>query len=68
MRLCLYENNYYFKSNENKNLLPFSLVILLVFQVLYDTLVNRDDSPTIFVAMKDSQAYPKYWITFTKDN
>ena len=33
-------------------------------QVCYDTLVDDVNNPTIFVAMKDSQAYPTYWITF----
>ena len=37
---------------------------LYIPQELYDTLVDNVGSPTIFVAMKDSQAYPRYWITF----
>ena len=31
---------------------------------LFDTLVERKDNPTIFVAMTDAQAYPEYLITF----
>ena len=36
-------------------------------EVLYDTLVDNTDNPTIFVAMKDFQAYPNYWIQFKVD-
>ena len=32
--------------------------------IAYDTLVDNTSSPTIFVAMRDSQAYPKYLIQF----
>lgn len=45
------------------------LTVLLLFfskQILYDTLVENVQNPTIFVAMKDSQAYPKYLIVFKK--
>lgn len=38
-----------------------------MFKVLYDTLVEREANPTIFVATKDSQAYPKYVIMFKKN-
>ena len=31
---------------------------------VFDTLVNKKDNPTIFVAMTDAQAYPEYLITF----
>lgn len=30
----------------------------------YDTLVEKEDNPTIFVAMSDAQAYPEYLVTF----
>ena len=30
--------------------------------ILYDSLVNNESSPTIFVAVKDSQAYPQYLV------
>ena len=32
----------------------------------YDTLVDDESNPTIYVAMKDGQAYPEYVITYTK--
>ena len=32
--------------------------------VAYDTLVDNTANPTIFVAMRDSQAYPNYLIQF----
>ena len=32
--------------------------------IAYDTLVDDTSNPTIFVAMRDSQAYPKYLIQF----
>ena len=35
--------------------------------ILYDSLVDRTQNPTIFVAMTDSQAYPEYLITFKID-
>lgn len=31
--------------------------------VTYDTLVDDETNPTIYVAMTDGQAYPRYWIT-----
>ncbi len=31
---------------------------------VFDTLVNNEKSPTIFVALTDAQAYPEYLITF----
>ena len=37
-------------------------------EVLYDTLVDNTDNPTIFVATKDFQAYPNYWIQFKVNN
>ena len=40
------------------------VILFYIPQELYDTLVDDVAKPTIFVAMKDSQAYPKYWITF----
>ncbi len=33
---------------------------------VYDSLVDNIDTPTIFVAMTDAQAYPEYVITFKK--
>ena len=33
-------------------------------KVAYDTLVDKLDNPTIFVAMSDAQAYPEYLVTF----
>lgn len=30
----------------------------------YDSVVNNDQNPLIFVIFKDSQAYPEYLITF----
>ena len=36
--------------------------------LLYDTLVDNESSPTIYVAMTDSQAYPEYLITFKTGN
>ena len=35
--------------------------------LLYDSLVNNTANPSIFVAMTDCQAYPKYLITFKID-
>ncbi len=35
-------------------------------KVVYDSLVDNADTPTIFVAMTDAQAYPEYLITFKK--
>jgi len=35
--------------------------------LLYDSLVDRMQDPTIFVAMTDSQAYPEYLITYKID-
>ena len=32
--------------------------------LLFDTLVNDTAKPTIYVTMSDSQAYPKYLVTF----
>ena len=34
---------------------------------VFDTLVDKEQNPTIFVAMKDSQAYPEYLIKFKID-
>ena len=34
---------------------------------VYDTLVDNEQMPTIFVAMSDAQAYPEYLITFKID-
>ena len=34
--------------------------------LLYDTLVENDSNPTIFVAVKDAQAYPEYLVSFVK--
>ena len=34
---------------------------------VFDTLVEKKDNPTIFVAMTDAQAYPEYLITFKCD-
>jgi poly [ADP-ribose] polymerase 10/14/15 len=31
---------------------------------VFDTLVNNEKDPTIFVALTDAQAYPEYMITF----
>ena len=36
--------------------------------ILYESLVNNMDNPTIFVATKDEQAYPEYLIVFKKKN
>ncbi len=33
---------------------------------VFDTLVNDEKTPTIFVAMSDGQAYPEYLVTFKK--
>ncbi len=33
---------------------------------VFDTLVENVDSPTIFVALTDAQAYPEYLISFKK--
>jgi poly [ADP-ribose] polymerase 10/14/15 len=33
---------------------------------LYDSTVNNLEAPTIFVTYNDSQAYPEYIVTFTK--
>ena len=30
--------------------------------ILYDSLVNNENSPTIFVVVKDNQAYPQYLV------
>lgn len=35
--------------------------------LLYDSLVDNPANPTIFVAMADWQAYPKYLIIFKID-
>jgi len=35
--------------------------------LLYDTLVERESNPTIFVAVKDAQAYPDYLVSFKKN-
>lgn len=35
--------------------------------LLYDSLVDNTANPTIFVAMTDCQAYPKYLVTFKMD-
>jgi len=32
--------------------------------ILYDSLVNDENDPAIFVAVKDGQAYPQYLIIF----
>ena len=34
--------------------------------LLYDSLVDNPANPTIFVAMTDCQAYPKFLITFNR--
>ena len=34
--------------------------------LLYDTLVETQNNPTIFVAVKDAQAYPEYLVSFIK--
>ena len=34
--------------------------------LLYDSLVDNPTNPTIFVAMTDCQAYPKYLLTFSR--
>ena len=31
---------------------------------VFDTLVENETTPTIFVAMSDGQAYPEYLVTF----
>jgi len=33
----------------------------------YDSTVNNLEDPTIFVTCHDSQAYPEYIVTFTKE-
>ena len=33
----------------------------------YDTLVEKKENPTIFVALTDAQAYPEYLLTFKKN-
>ncbi len=35
--------------------------------LLYDTLVENEANPTIFVAVKDAQAYPDYLVSFKKN-
>ncbi len=35
---------------------------------LYDSTVNNLEAPTIFVTYNDSQAYPEYIVTFTKND
>jgi len=32
--------------------------------MLYDTLVDNQDKPSIFVALTDGQAYPEYLVSF----
>ena len=32
--------------------------------IRYDTLVDKKDNPTIFVALIDGQAYPEYLVSF----
>jgi len=32
--------------------------------ILYNSLVNDENNPSIFVAVKDAQAYPQYLIVF----
>jgi len=33
-------------------------------EILYDSVVNREENPTIFVVFNDFHVYPKYLITF----
>ena len=33
-------------------------------EILYDSVVNKDENPTIFVVFNDFHVYPKYLITF----
>ena len=33
-------------------------------EILYDSVVNRKENPTIFVVFNDFHVYPKYLITF----
>lgn len=33
-------------------------------ELLYDSVVNSTDDPTVFVVFQDDQCYPKYLITF----
>ena len=34
---------------------------------VFDTLVENQDNPTIFVALTDAQAYPEYLLTFKSE-
>ena len=51
---------------ENELSCTYTLCPYYLLQITYDTLVEKVDAPTIFVATKDSQAYPKYWLTVKK--
>ena len=35
-------------------------------EILYDSVVNNKDNPTIFLTFHDSQSYPEYIITFKR--
>jgi len=35
-------------------------------EILYDSVVNREENPTIFVVFNDFHVYPKYLITFKR--
>ena len=35
-------------------------------EILFDSVVNREEDPTIFVVFNDYHVYPKYLITFEK--
>ena len=37
-------------------------------EILYDSVVNRDENPNIFVVFNDFHVYPKYLITFKLTN
>lgn len=35
-------------------------------EILFDSLVNKEEDPTIFVVFNDFHVYPKYLISFKK--